>query len=118
MASLAFPSMTKNINLRDGTTYGYVRVAATADKPTLLFLHGYPSSSYDWHYQIDHFSRAGYGLVVPDLLGYGDTSKPDALEAYSMRNIGRQIIEVLDHEGLSKVIGVAHDWYDSRICIE
>lgn len=113
MASLIFPSIAKKATLRDGTTYGYVRVAAREGKPTVLFLHGYPSSSYDWRYQIDHFSKRGYGLLVPDLLGYGDTDKPEALEAYTMRNMGRQVVELLDHEKLETVVGVAHDWYDA-----
>ena len=54
--------------------------------------------------------EAGYGVVAPDLLGYGDTDKPRGLEAYKMKRMSGHITEILDIEGLKKVIGVAHDW--------
>ena len=52
---------------------------------------------------------AGYGVVAPDLLGYGDTDKPEVLEAYSMKRMSGHIAELLKKEGLEKVVGVAHD---------
>ena len=54
---------------------------------------------------------AGYGVLAPDLLGYGDTDKPEGLEAYRMKRMCGHMVEILGHEGLQgKVIGVAHDW--------
>jgi soluble epoxide hydrolase / lipid-phosphate phosphatase len=55
-----------------GLTYGYVHLApAQGDRGKhILFLHGFPSSSYDWRYQIAYFRQRGYGIIVPDLLGY------------------------------------------------
>lgn len=53
---------------------------------------------------------AGYGVVAPDLLGYGDTDKPEELEAYSMKRMSGHMAELLKKEGLEKVVGVAHDW--------
>jgi pimeloyl-ACP methyl ester carboxylesterase len=43
---------------------------------TLLLLHEFPSSSYDWHNQVAFLEDCGYGLIVFDLLGYGSTVKP------------------------------------------
>jgi hypothetical protein len=114
MASVAFPSIAKKAQLSDGTTYGYVHVPAKDSKPTLLFLHGCPSASYDWRVQIEHLPKLGYGLVVPDLLGYGDTDKPTEVEKYQLKYICPQVMELLDIEGLKTVIGVAHDWYGAR----
>ncbi|TFY76596.1 hypothetical protein EWM64_g7418 [Hericium alpestre] len=59
-----------------GLTYAYHTALAAPGKPTLLFLHGFPSSSWDWTHQVAHFAPKGYGLVVPDMLGYGGTDKP------------------------------------------
>ena len=54
---------------------------------------------------------AGYGVLAPDLLGYGDTDKPEELEAYRMKRMSGHIVEILEHEGLKeKIMGVAHDW--------
>ncbi|KAK5988354.1 Cytosolic epoxide hydrolase 2-like protein [Cladobotryum mycophilum] len=110
MASIAFPSHAKKAKLSDGTQYGYVYVPAEPGKPTLLLLHGFPSSSYDWRYQINHLPKSGYGVLVPDLLGYGDTDKPSDVESYTLKKIGVHLDELLTIEKLDKVIGVGHDF--------
>ncbi|KAK8132048.1 alpha/beta-hydrolase [Apiospora kogelbergensis] len=111
MASIAFPSLAKKATLSDGTTYGYVAVApADPEKPTFLFLHGYPSSSYDWRHQIKSLPEAGFGVIVPDLLGYGDTDAPTNIEAYRMKAMSQHMAEILDKEGVSRCFAVSHDW--------
>ncbi|KAK3299658.1 putative epoxide hydrolase [Chaetomium fimeti] len=111
MASLAFPSIAKKATLSDGTTYGYVAVApADPKKPTFLLLHGYPSSSYDWRNQIQSLPAAGFGVIVPDLLGYGDTDAPADVDAYRMKTMTQHIAEILDREGVSRCFAVSHDW--------
>jgi pimeloyl-ACP methyl ester carboxylesterase len=42
--------------------------------PPLLFLHGYPSSSYDWRHAFEQLD--GHRLLVFDFLGYGLSDKP------------------------------------------
>lgn len=116
MASLAFPSIAKKATLSDGTTYGYVAVApADSKKPTFLFLHGYPSSSYDWRHQIQSLPAAGFGVIVPDLLGYGDTDAPADVSAYRMKTMAQHIAEILDKEGVSRCFAVSHDWSVSSL---
>ena len=111
MALQAFPSLSESIRLNDGTTYALVHIRPTdSKKPTFLLLHGFPSSSWDWRHQISQLKKAGYGVVAPDLLGYGDTDKPEELEAYSMKRMSGHMAEILQKVGLQKVIGVAHDW--------
>jgi soluble epoxide hydrolase / lipid-phosphate phosphatase len=96
--------------LPSGVTYGYVFCHPTTEKPTILFLHGFPSAAYDWRHQISYFSQAGYGVLAPDLLGYGSTDKPIAVEDYRGKKMAAEIVEILDREGISKVHGVGHDW--------
>ncbi|CAL3965198.1 unnamed protein product [Diplocarpon coronariae] len=46
---------------------------------TYSYVHNKPAdirSSYDWRHQTFCFKQKGYGIVVPDLLGYRVTSKP------------------------------------------
>ncbi|KAF7716601.1 Bifunctional epoxide hydrolase 2 [Penicillium ucsense] len=110
MAFIAFPQHAKSLDLSTGHHYNYIHIPARSQiKPTILFLHGFPSSSYDWRHQITHFQSSGYGIIAPDLLGYGGTSKPDAPEKYKAKLMTAEIIEILDHEHLTKVHGVAHD---------
>ncbi|KAH8885684.1 alpha/beta-hydrolase [Thozetella sp. PMI_491] len=101
---------TKQFTTSAGNTYVYNYAAAQDSKPTFLLLHGYPSSRHDWRYQIANLSDAGFGVLAPDCLGYGDSDKPTALEAYNLKRIAGDMVEILDNEGLDKVVGVGHDW--------
>jgi soluble epoxide hydrolase/lipid-phosphate phosphatase len=111
MASIAFPHLARKAKLSDGTTYGYIYVPAKPSKPTLLLLHGAPSSSYIWHHQVELLPKAGFGVIVPDLLGYGDTDRPQDIEPYQLSNICAQVNELVSKVlKLDTVIGVGHDW--------
>lgn len=110
MATLAFPEISKVVTLPSGVTYNYVCIAASSTKPTILFMHGFPSSSYDWRHQITHFSQLGYGVLAPDLLGYGGTDKPTALMDYRGKKMASEMKELLVYENIIKVHGVSHDW--------
>jgi soluble epoxide hydrolase/lipid-phosphate phosphatase len=98
-------------------TYSYIHILpqtsssnAGPKKGYILFLHGFPSSSYDWHHQIAHFSANGYGLIVPDLLGYGESDKPREGSFYTGKGMASDIAEILEHESIREVVGVGHDW--------
>ncbi|KAI0373441.1 alpha/beta-hydrolase [Pilatotrama ljubarskyi] len=104
------PALYKDLRVSRGLTYHYFYAPASAGHPTLLFLHGFPSTSYDWHRQVEHFRPKGYGILVPDLLGAGGTSKPEDPDAFRFALIARDIVDILDAEGLEKVVGIAHDW--------
>jgi soluble epoxide hydrolase/lipid-phosphate phosphatase len=104
-------SITKQLTTLDGQTYVYDFVSAqNTSKPTLLLLHGYPSSRHDWDLQIATLAAEGFGVIAPDLLGFGDSSKPTAIEAYNTKIHSDHLAQILDAEGLSEVVGVGHDW--------
>lgn len=42
--------------------------------PLLLFLHGFPSSSYDWRFVLER--ETGRAALAPDFLGFGLSDKP------------------------------------------
>ena len=110
MALSCFPHISKLVELGDGTHYAYAYAAASAPKPTFLLLHGFPSASYDWRHQVHALAAKGFGVLAPDLLGYGDTDSPAAVEAYSLKRMSGHLAEILAKEGIRKVIGVGHDW--------
>lgn len=110
MAAIAFPCIASSTTLNDGTTYSYVHVQPHDNKPYILFLHGFPEASFGWRHQIPYFSKLGYGIIAPDLLGYGGTSKPANLKAYIMKKMAEELCHVLDALGIKQVIGVGHDW--------
>ncbi|KAL2808572.1 Alpha/Beta hydrolase protein [Aspergillus granulosus] len=110
MANIAFPQLVRRHILSTAHAYSYAfHPPSHPSLPTLLFLHGFPSSCYDWRHQIEFFSRQGYGVFAPDLIGYGGTSKPTELNDYKSKKMAAEIIELLDHESLDKVHAVGHD---------
>lgn len=48
-------------------------------KEVILLLHGYPTSSYDWHLVWEDLSE-NYRLIAMDMLGYGFSDKPNNLQ--------------------------------------
>jgi soluble epoxide hydrolase/lipid-phosphate phosphatase len=103
-------SLYKLHTVTRGLTYNYYFSPAHPGKPTLLLVHGFPSTSQDWHKLVSHFRPLGYGLLVPDALGYGGSSRPTDAGAYRMSLQTRDLVEILDHEALGRVVAVGHDW--------
>jgi pimeloyl-ACP methyl ester carboxylesterase len=79
--------------------------------PTLLLLHGWPETSYSWVNQIEYFTRHGYGIVAPDMLGTGGTDNPEDLESFTFKRTASEMVELLECEGVGRVVGVGHDMY-------
>ncbi|EJD35451.1 alpha/beta-hydrolase [Auricularia subglabra TFB-10046 SS5] len=95
-----------------GLNYRFIHVPATAAHgTTLLWLHGFPSSVYEWHYQIDYFHAKGYGIIAPDMLGYGGTDKPADAALYTRSAMARDIMDIVESLKLEKrPVAIAHDW--------
>src|SRR5579871_3163332 len=77
-----------------------------AGQPPLLFLHGYPSSSYDWRHAFDELD--GPRVITFDFLGFGLSEKPRD-QVYSLTiqaDIVEALVQRLDGE---PVRIVAHD---------
>ncbi|EKG21383.1 Alpha/beta hydrolase fold-1 [Macrophomina phaseolina MS6] len=47
------------------------------ERGTLLLIHGFPQTSYQFRHVIEPLSSAGYRVVVPDYRGAGRSSRPD-----------------------------------------
>src|SRR5258708_40177799 len=79
--------------------------------PPLLLLHGYPQTHVMWH-KIAPQLASDFSLVIPDLRGYGDSSKPPEGEnhiAYSKRAMAQDQVEVMEKLGFTRFGMVAHD---------
>ena len=78
--------------------------------PAVLFLHGFPDSSYLWRHQIPAFIEAGYRVIAPDLRGFGDSDKPEQVEEYQLPKLANDVIDILDALSIERVHLIAHDW--------
>lgn len=118
----------KSFTVSRGFTYTYYQKPTPYDgrRPTLLLLHGFPDDHNLWIKIVPYLSKLPYGLLVPDLLGYGGTSKPTDPTMYTSKAMAKDISEILDHEGIEKFVSIGHDfgaylagrmwlWYPERI---
>src|SRR4026209_2249523 len=79
--------------------------------PPLLLLHGAPQSHVSWRLVAPKLA-ATHTVVVPDLRGYGDSSKPPDGENhanYSKRAMALDQVEVMKHFGFEKFPVIGHD---------
>ena len=101
------PRAFKDILTTSGNVYHtFVSPATDTRKPTLLFVHGFPSTAYDWRHQVAFFAKAGYGIVAPDLLGHGGSSKPSSVECYAPSRIAADLVDILDKSKVERVVAV------------
>lgn len=105
------PSHYRTVKTSRGIKYSYFFAAADGSKPTLLLCHGYPSTSRDWRYLVPYFTDKGYGVIAPDMLGYGGTDKPTDPVEYLPSLMAKDMTDILDAEGIASVIAIGHDWY-------
>jgi len=109
------PSTYKDLKTSRGLTYYYFHSAPKDSKPTILCLHGYPSTSFEWRYVCKFLGERGYGLIIPDLLGFGRTDKPTTPDTYRMKYMVADIVEIVDKEKAETVVVLSHDW-GSGLC--
>ncbi|KAI0886925.1 alpha/beta-hydrolase [Annulohypoxylon maeteangense] len=98
----------KTLKTSRGFTYSYYVSNPTNSKQTLLLQHGFPDDAHLWDGIVRKLTE--YRLVVPDLLGYSGTSKPTDAAPYIYSGIVQDVVDILDAEGIGKVISVGHDF--------
>ena len=78
------------------------------DNPTMVFLHGYPTSTYDYHKVFVKLSMKNR-VVMHDQLGFGFSDKPLDY-SYSLLEQADMALSLWKLLGLKKVTLVAHDY--------
>ncbi|KAK4065871.1 uncharacterized protein Triagg1_8423 [Trichoderma aggressivum f. europaeum] len=105
-------TLTKKVaKVSRGFSYTYYASTASSGKPTILLLHGWPDHAALWEdLATRYLIPQGYGVIIPDCLGHGDTSKPTDPEVFNSAGLTGDFIEVLDAEHVETVISSGHDW--------
>lgn len=74
----------------------FYRESGDATKPTLLLLHGYPTSSHMFRNLIPIISK-DYHVIAPDLPGFGFSDAPDHTEFdYTFENLAKTMQDFVD----------------------
>lgn len=101
----------KTLTTAANAMYTYWYASAVSSRPTLLLLHGNPDPASLWSGLVhDYLLSYDYGVLAPDLIGFGDSDKPEGLQHCKASSDCSDLAAALDSEGLDKVIPVGHDF--------
>lgn len=76
----------------------------------VVLCHGFPELAYSWRHQVPALAGAGYRVIAPNQRGYGQSSRPEAMEAYDLDALAKDILGLLDALAIEKAVIVGHDW--------
>ena len=87
-----------------------LNVAEQGKGPLVLFCHGFPESWYSWRHQLDAVASAGFHAVAPDMRGYGNSDRPEAVDQYTIFHLVGDLVGLIDALGEQSAVIVGHDW--------
>lgn len=88
----------------------FYREAGAKDAPTVLLLHGYPTSSHMFRNLIPILSKK-YHVIAPDLPGFGFSDAPDHLKfEYTFDNLANTMQGFIDKLGLKRFAVYVFDY--------
>jgi len=75
----------------------------------ILLLHGFPDDGRVWNEQVEFLSEKNYRIIVPDVRGCGQSSKPKDVGAYSVKESCKDVLGLLAHLSIDKFYLIGHD---------
>ena len=86
-----------------------VAVAGPDDAPPVILLHGFPESHRTWRALAPLLSDR-LRLIMPDQRGFGDSDRPQEVDAYATDTLVADIFALADALGIDRFTLVGHDW--------
>ena len=87
-----------------------MHVAEAGQGPLVILCHGFPESWYSWRRQLVALAEAGYHAVAPDQRGYGQTTAPERIEAYTLLHLVGDVVGLVGALGEKTAVIAGHDW--------
>jgi len=87
-----------------------MHIAEQGEGPLVVLCHGFPECWYSWRHQLPALAKGGYHAVAPDQRGYGQTDRPEPIEAYNILHLTSDIVGLVHALGEEQAIIVGHDW--------
>jgi 3-oxoadipate enol-lactonase len=88
----------------DGTVLHY-RAFGSHHADTIVLCHGLAAGGMQFTADAEHFARAGYRVLVPDLRGHGKSATPSTIgaDSFSIATMANDMLGMLDHAGATSV---------------
>ena len=85
-------------------------LAGPPDGIPVILLHGFPSTNYQWRYQMISLANAGYLVFAPNQRGYSPLARPIGITNYLTDFLVEDILQIADVLNWNKFHLVGHDW--------
>lgn len=85
----------------------YIFLKGDANKPVVTLMHGKNFNADYWTQTAQYLSSLGYGVVIPDQIGFGKSSKPRDYQ-YSFAVMAQHTQLLLKSIGVEKSIVIGH----------
>jgi pimeloyl-ACP methyl ester carboxylesterase len=92
-----------------GLTFSALGQGPPGGRP-VLFLHGFPQTSWSWHHQLDALAASGFRAVAFDQRGYSSGARPPNIDDYRIDALVADALAVADALGMERFDLVGHDW--------
>ena len=80
------------------------------DGKVIFLLHGQPAWSYLFRKVIPTLTKAGYRVVVPDMVGFGKSDKYLSIDDYSHQMHVDKMAQLITELDLQNITAHLHDW--------
>lgn len=87
-----------------------MHIAEQGMGPLVILCHGFPESWYSWRHQLRALATAGFHAVAPDMRGYGQTDRPEAIDQYTLLHLVGDMVGLVDALGAESAVIAGHDW--------
>ena len=87
-----------------------LHVAEMGEGPAVILCHGWPETWYSWRHQLPALAQAGFRALAPDMRGYGQSGRPEPIEAYTQLHIVGDMVGLLDALDIAQAVIIGHDW--------
>jgi len=96
------PPIVKYLTAKVHDLHVFYRESGPKDAPTILLLHGFPTSSHMYRNLIPILNKQ-YHVIAPDLIGFGFSDAPHYKQFhYTFDNLTKYIQGLIDQLGLKK----------------
>ncbi len=85
----------------------YMHLPGKQDRPTVLLLHGKNFAADYWEKTARYLHKKGYGVLMPDQIGFGKSSKPEHYQ-FSFEALAANTRALADSLDIERVVVMGH----------
>jgi pimeloyl-ACP methyl ester carboxylesterase len=92
---------------RQALKMAYIYLEGKPDKPVVTLMHGKNFNAHYWMPTASYLHEKGYGVLVPDQIGFGKSSKPENYQ-YSFSALAHHTQDLMTSLKIKKSIVIGH----------